>query len=293
MNSTKIIAALTLLFICMSAKALNIQEAMKSGKVNITLSSNGKSLQDGMVSALIQNKTAEKLKLEIPLGTELISEDDDVQNLILVQDEHLVLAPNSSETLDLKGMCIQATNSSPGASQTYSIGDVLGGDLLACATMIRDKKIINHCGQQAIWAFSDNHEVGWIDTENEHEDALRQFVADRKGVENPWYTTSHRGGNNQLLDDFDPEQPSDDYYDMSGAEIRGDFQWWQDETQTLSFAVYDAEGNLVRKFFDNKTFNKGEFTFKFFYKTSKNLRGTYYAKMTCGDQLIKEAAFSF
>lgn len=293
MNSTKIIVAITILFICMNATARSIQEAMKSGKVNITLSSNGQNLQDGMVTALIENKTAENLKLEIPLGTELVSDEDNVQNLILVQDENLVLAPNSSQSLNLKGMCIQASNRSPGEGQNYSIGNVLGGDLLACATMIRDKKIINHCGQEAIWAFSDNHEVGWIDTENELEDALRQFVADRKGVENPWYTTSHRAGNNQLHDDYDPGQPSDDYYDMSGAEIRGDFQWWQDETQKLSFAVYDAEGNLVRKFFDNKTFNKGEFTFKFFYKTSENLRGTYYAKITCGDQLIREAAFSF
>ena len=159
--------------------------------------------------------------------------------------------------------------------------------------MIHENQIVNSCGQEAIWALSDNHDVGWINAENDKELALRKFVANKKGVVDPWFTKSHDGGNNQLSRNYNPMEPSDDYYNMAGAEIKGNFQWKQGSKKKLTFAVYDADGRMLRKFFENKDFNKGEFTFNFFYKTSKNLRGTYYAKMTSGDEIVQEASFTF
>jgi len=272
---------------------LTIQEALKKNQVKVELSSNGKSLEEGMITAIIQNSSMMKLEVKIPIGTMLAASEDDRQNLILVQEEILVLAPNDKKSLLLKGMCTQASNKSPGSEIAYSFGKTAEGDLLACAKMIHADKIINSCGQEAIWAFTDNHEVGWINAENDKEMALRQFVAEKKGVENPWFTTNHNGGNNQLSDNYNPMQPTEDYYNMTGAEIKGDFQWNQDTKKKLTFAVYDSEGKELRRFFENKEFEYGEFTFKFFYKTTRNLRGTYYAKLSSGNQIIQEAAFTF
>lgn len=293
MNATKLIFSLLIATNFHSSRALNIQEALKNGMVKVSMTSNGKPLADGMLTASIKNNSLSKLELKLPVGTKLVSEDDSRQNLILVQEEVLALNPNQSKQLDLKGMCIQASNMSPGDGINYSFGEVIRGDILECAQMIHQKKVINHCGQSAIWSFSDNYDVGWIDAENEAEKALRQFVADKKGVQNPWFTTAHSGGNNQLSRSYNPMQPNSDYYDMSGAEIKGDFQWTQNGRKKLTFAVYDQDGRLMRKFFENKEFDKGTFTFKFFYKTSKNLRGTYYAKMTSGSELIEQASFTF
>lgn len=293
MNKLLLISIFGLLSTMLFANETPIQEALKGKKISAKLISNGQTLEEGMVTAEIHNTSMGKLTLKIPVGTKLIASEDDRQNLILVQEEVLVLAPNTKKSIPLKGMCIQAGNRSPGSDIAYAFGDVLPGDLLECAKIIQDKKIVNSCGQEAIWAFSDNHEVGWINAENDNELALRKFVADKKGVENPWFTTSHAGGNNQLSRNYNPMQPSEDYYNMSGAEIKGDFQWKQGAKKKLTFAVYDADGKMLRKFFENKDFNKGEFTFKFFYKTSKNLRGTYYAKMTSGNEIIQESSFTF
>lgn len=271
----------------------SIQEALKNKSVKVNLLSNGQVLEEGMIKAEIHNASMVKMSLKIPVGTQLIASEDDRQNLILVQEEVFVLAPNAKKSLSLKGMCMQAGNRSPGSDVVYAFGDVSKGDLLECAKLIHENKIVNSCGQEAIWAFTDNHDVGWITAENENELALRKFVADKKGVENPWFTTRHTGGNNQLSRTYNPMHPSDDYYNMSGAEIKGDFQWTQNSKKKLTFAVYDNEGRLLRKFFENKDFEKGEFTFNFFYKTTKNLRGTYYAKMTSGKEVVQEASFTF
>jgi hypothetical protein len=274
------------------ANELTVQEALKGNKIKTSLVSNGQALDEGMVTAEIQNTSMGQLRIKIPVGTKLTASEDDRQNLILVQEEVLSLAPNTKKSVSLKGMCIQAGNRSPGSDVAYTFGDVLKGDLLECAQVINEKKILNSCGQEAIWAFTDNHDVGWIHAENENELALRKFVADKKGVPNPWFTTSHTGGNNQLSRNFNPMQPSEEYYNLNGAEIKGDFQWKQSAKKKLTFAVYDANGRMLRKFFENKAFDKGEFTFKFFYKTTKNLRGTYYAKLTSGAEIVQEASFT-
>jgi hypothetical protein len=275
------------------ANPIAIQDAVKSNKVKVKMNSNGNGVSEGMITAEIQNVSMGALQVKLPVGTKLICSDDERQNLILVEEQILVLAANTKKSISLKGMCIQASNMSPGEDINYSFGDVLKGDLVACAQYINDKKIFTSCGQQAIWAFSDNHDVGWIAPDNEIEKGLRQFVADKKGVQNPWYTTHHEGGNNQLSRDFNRMEPPADYYSMEAAEIKGDFDWKQTGTKRLTFAIYDAEGRVVRKFFENKEMGKGEHTFGFFYKTTRVLRGRYFARMTAGTEVIAERDFTF
>lgn len=275
------------------ANPITIQDAIKTNKVKVKMQSNGNGLDEGLIDAEIQNVSMGSLNIKLPVGTKLICSEDDRQNLILVEEQILVLAANTKKSVSLKGMCIQASNSSPGEDITYSFGEVLKGDLVACAQYINDKKIFTSCGQQAIWAFSDNHDVGWISPENENEKALRQFVCDKIGIQNPWYTTNHEGGNNQLSRNFNRMEPPADYYIMEAAEIKGDFDWEQSGTKRLTFAIYDVEGGVVRKFFENKEMGKGEHTFGFFYKTTHVMRGRYFARMTAGTEVIAERDFTF
>lgn len=293
MRSLRLIATCLCILSFKGVLAITIQDAVKQGKVKFTLKSNGLSLEDGMLNLKLQNVSITKIDIEFPLGTKLLSEEEDRQDLILVKEEILVLMPKQEKEIKLIGMCIQAGNRSPGQGAVYSFGPILTGDLLDCVKVINKDKIYNSCGQEAIWAFSDNHEIGWISAETEIERNLRQFVADKKGVVNPWYTTNHLAGNNQLSRNYDSSLPAEEYYERFRAEVSGDFNWKQLEKKKLTFAIYDSDGNVVRKFFENKDFDKGEFSFKFNYSTTKLSRGTYFAKMTCGNELIQEESFTF
>ena len=84
-----------------------------------------------------------------------------------------------------------------------------------------------------------------------------------------------------------------EFYDMTAAEINGDFKWTQTKKGKLSFAIYDSENNLIRKYFDNQEFNKGDVSFKFRYRTSNIKRGTYHAIMKQGDEVIAQQSFTF
>jgi hypothetical protein len=172
----------------LKANSITIQEALKANKIKVKLTSNGNSVAEGMITAELQNISLGALSVKLPIGTKLICSEDTRQNLILVEEQIIVLAANTKKNSTLKSMCIQASNSSPGDQVTYSVGEILKGEVLACAQYINDKKIFTSCGQEAIWVFSDNHDVAWISPENDIEKGLRQFVADKKGVQNPWYT---------------------------------------------------------------------------------------------------------
>jgi hypothetical protein len=273
--------------------ALDIQDALLKKQVQLHLLSNGLSLKEGMITAKIKNTSIQKLDLKFPVGTHLKSDDPGLQDLIVVKEQILVLQPNQTWEQPLVGMCIQKSNQSPGDGNLYHLADVIQGPMKTCAERIARDQIFNGCGQDAMWALSDGQDIGWIETENDQEKGLRQLVADLKGVENPWYTTAHETNNNQLADNFDPMQPTDAYMTLGSAQINGDFVWTQAQKKQLSFAIYDENGNIVRKFFEGKEFGEGEYTFRFHYKTSENLRGQYYARISDGDEIVREAVFTF
>ncbi len=292
MNALNII-----LFLCFSNPAgaeVDFAQAVNTGKIKVEMASNGQSLADGMLTAKIKNVTSSIMSVKIPAGQIFICEEDPRQNLIIVKEEIFALNPNQEYKKSLVGMCIEADDNSPGDGTGYKIGEKAKDNLLSCAQFINKNKIFNSTGQNAIWAFSDDHEIGWINARTPAEKELREYAAKLKGVENPWYSTSHLGNdNNQLSDTYDPTQPSTEVYEMTEAEINGDFAWSLDKRTNITFGIYDSEGKAIRTFFSNKQFTPGELSLRFHYKATHMERGTYFAKMTSGDQIIAQREFTF
>lgn len=273
--------------------SLDLQTALKNKQVKLSLISNGNGIDEGMLTAQIQNVAMHQLQVKIPVGTQLISSEEDRQDLILVQEEFFALAPNEKKSILLIGMCMQASNRSPGEGAAYSVGGIMPGHLAKCAGFINDNKIFNSTGQEAIWAFSDNHDVAWINASNEKESALRKLVAELKGVPDPWFTNKHSAGNNQLARGYNPSNPRSEYYNMTAAEIKGRFKWQQNKKAKLSLYIINEEGVEVRKYFENREFNKGDIELGFHYKTSHIKRGKYQVVLKDGSQIVAEESFTF
>ena len=277
-----------------TSPVIELNEAIKTGKINVEVSSNGNGLSDGMLTAQIQNTSTLKITLKIPVGQVFICEEDPRQNLIIVQEEIMALNANQKLQKNLLGMCIEAGDMSPGSDIRYKPGSKANGDLLACAQFINTHQLYNSTGQNAIWVFTDNHEIGWIDAYNEHGTKLREYVAKLKGVENPWYSTSHIGNeNHQLSDTYNASQPVLERYHMTQAEINGNFAWELKERTKITFAIYNSQGQLIRTFFNDKVFNPGELSMRFHYKATHIARGTYFARITNGEQVIAQREFTF
>jgi hypothetical protein len=247
-----------------------------------------------MLTLLIENTTRLSTNIELSCGQVFICEDDPRQNLILVNEELITLKPLEKRRLELKVMCIEANDMSPGADIRYTIGPKAEGDLYKIARYINDNKIFNFSGQETIWVFSDNHDIGWINPIGTKERELRLYAAELKGVNNPWYTTNHMGNtNHQLRDNFTMDAPIEDRLIMTSAEINGNFDWKLTESTRITFGIYNENGESIRTFFDNKVFSSGELSLRFHYRATHIPRGKYIARMTNGTELIAEKEFSF
>jgi len=273
---------------------IDFATAVNTGKIKVEITSNGNGLADGMLTAKIKNVTNSPLNVNIPAGQIFICEEDPRQNLIIVKEEVFALSPNKDYTKSLVGMCIEADDMSPGNDVTYKVGKKAADNLMKCAEFISKNKLYNSTGQNAIWVFSDNHEIGWIDASTPAEIELREYAAKLKGVENPWYSTSRLGNqNHQLSDTYDPNQPRTEVYEMTEAEINGNFEWSLDKRTNITFAIYNSEGKAIRTFFSDKQFPHGELSLRFHYKATHMERGTYFARMTNGDNVISQREFTF
>lgn len=293
-NPMKLLSSILLSFSLSIAYSIDIEQAVLSKQVTLNISSNGNGIKDGMLTLSIENMTKSSIQIELPCGQVFICEDDPRQNLILVKEELIALKPLEKQGTKLTVMCIEANDMSPGEAISYTIGPKAEGDLYKIARYINENRIFNFSGQEAIWVFSDNHEIGWINPISTKESELRMFAAKLKGVDNPWYTTNHNGsGNHQLSDNYVVHQPMEERYDMTTAEINGNFNWKLAKSTQITFAVYNNNGEAIRTFFNDKPFSPGELSLHFHYRATHIPRGKYIARMTQGDELIAEKEFSF
>lgn len=289
-----LILAISVVFPLIALPALSLTEAISAKKINVVVTSNGQGVNDGLLDITITNKTSSTLDIAIPPGQLFICSEDPRQNLILVREELLAIHPWKSVTHQLISMCIESEDFSPGNAIGYTPGKVATGGLLKCSQYINTNKIFNHSGQTAIWVFSNDHDIAWIQTNNENEKQLRKYVAELKNSTDPWYQTTHiNTANNQLTDHYKPELPSTEVYNWSSAEINGNFDWKMSSPASITFAIYDESGQVLRTFFSDKSFSPGELSLRFHYKASRIPRGTYYARMTSANGVIAEKSFNF
>jgi hypothetical protein len=274
--------------------AITIEEALTKKVVSLKLSSNGNGIQEGMIALRVTNTSGEELRIQVPIGQLLRCSEDPRQDLIVVQEELLVLAPGKSTSRNLITMCIEANDSSPGEEVTYTLKGVASGSLLQTARYIQSHKHFNSAGQSAIWVVSDNYDIGWIDGTSASVQALREHMSKTTGKPNPWYSTKHTGNENyQLSDRYDRNQPRQEEYTMTEAEIKGDFKFKLEQPATATFGVYDKDGNNLISYFENKSLPNGELSFRFRYRASRIQRGTYFARVVSGGRILAEQSFTF
>jgi len=300
MAQTNSFCAMKILFCILSVccaqqiNAITLQEALSAKLISIQLTSNGNGIQDGMITLRLTNTSGTEQRIQVPVGQLLRCEEDPRQDLIVVNEEWLVVAAGKSASKQLITLCIEANDASPGEGIGYKAKGVATGNLLKTAQYLHTHKQFNAAGQSAVWVISDNYDIGWIDGSSAPIQALREHMSKTTGKPNPWYSTKHTGNDNyQLSDRYDRAQPRQEVYTMTEAEIKGDFKFKLTQPTTATFGVYDEDGNNLISYFDNKSLPSGELSFRFRYRASRIARGTYYARVVSGNEVLAEQRFTF
>lgn len=300
MAQTNSFCAMKILFCILSVccaqqiNAITLQEALSAKLIAIQLTSNGNGIQDGMITLRLTNTSTTAQRIQVPVGQLLRCEEDPRQDLIVVNEEWLVVAAGKSASKQLITLCIEATDASPGEGIAYQLKGLAAGNLLKTAQYLHSHKQFNAAGQSAVWVITDSYDIGWIDGSEPQYHALRNFISQTTGLPNPWYATTHKGNDNhQLSDQYNRNLPRQENYNMTEAEIKGDFNFKLDQPVTATFGVYDHAGNQLISYFERKALPAGELSFRFRYRASRIARGTYYARVVAGNEILAEQRFTF
>ncbi|WKZ66190.1 MAG: hypothetical protein QY325_15680 [Flavobacteriales bacterium] len=195
------------------------------------------------------NPQARSLRLVIPPGWRFASQDSAVQDLLVVEESVLVLAPRASGAVRCRVFCCEASKSGPQAGSVYLAGGPADGRLVQLARHLSAHRYPDQAVQQAVWSVSDGHPISAIDGGDAGSTlALRRLVADVTGQSVPWYTTAYAVPEPGRLFSNEP------------VSVSGTVEFQQRHPGLLSIVVKDAAGRTVRVIEDGRVLEKGRFT---------------------------------
>jgi hypothetical protein len=250
------------------AQTFDLATAIESKMISTTIIGNDDSPHYNLPLLIaLSNRTDKAIEIRIANGQLFHSDSTDVQDVILVKEELISVAPRGTASRALTGLCIQQTNRSPGSEYGYKVGKLATGNLAALATEIERRKNFNTLGQYAVWALTDNNDLNDI-SGFDMEEALfmKTFVA-------------------KLLQVPVPDYDENDYrynYHNTGLIKRaatGKFKFTINEESSVTIAMFDEDGIVVRELYNNPNETSGTHELEFRFDVDVYRNKAYFVRM--------------
>lgn len=140
----------------------------------------------------VKNRSAKAIRTSIPAGWVFVSEVEDVQDLIVVREEAIALAPNGRTTVTCRAFCCEASNSGPGEDEVFRKGRLASEKLATFARFVDSLGYDDGIVQSAIWVLSDGHDIGSVGAlDSSANDTLRNKLSALSGQPAPRYSVRY------------------------------------------------------------------------------------------------------
>jgi hypothetical protein len=168
-------------------KFISIAKLLEEKKLSVKIYGTG-GYQENCIEFDLKNTDHDTVFIIIEAGRRLISKDTSLQDIFIVKEQKLFLAPNQRLKIPGYGFCCEASMHSPTDSSIFGIGFMAPPDWIKLAQVINRNNFPAEAVQSAVWVISDNNSIASIYYEKMEEiDSLLKTVASIKGVEIPKY----------------------------------------------------------------------------------------------------------
>lgn len=145
-----------------------------------------------------RNRSDRPLRTRIPAGWVFPSATESVQDLIVVREQVIALAPQGRVTVTCRAFCCEATHSGPGEGEHFRQGRPAPPELMALAHAVDSGQYGDGIVQSAVWVLSDGNDIGSMGAVNRTvEDTLRHVVSRLSGQPEPLYSLEYAPGEGQ------------------------------------------------------------------------------------------------
>lgn len=282
MKSTGILLALSMLVWfnpLFAAKSYPLLEAVELGLITVTVEGKGDHVGKTL-SLKVENLQKKTLEIVLEAGLKFHSFDTIVQDLILTKGRTFEIDGHATRRYSLYGMCIQQNNVGPGAEELFSLGIMAESPLLDVAQYISQKNYQNSAGQSALWAVTDGAKIASIhDDDPAVTKDLQLFMSKLLDKPLPWYSIQYR-------DNPDPRV----VFTNNPAVVHAKFRYQLDKQTTVSLAIFDSTGTVVKMIGENMQQRPATHELKFKWETSHIPHGIYYVRVYSDEAIIEEKA---
>jgi len=256
-----------------------LANALHDGRVRIAVTGLG-GHSGSCIKLEAWNRSAEPLNVTIPSGWRFPSSDSTLQDMLVVGDQVLALAPGIRTSLACRAFCCEATRGSPNAGAAFEQGAMADERLVKLAQHLAASGYPDDAAQQAVWAVSDGSPISGIDAgEGAVTLGLRQFVAGLTGRPVPWYTT--RFGEARQDRAFNPDP----------IHVTGSLEFQQRHAGVLSIVVKDAVGRTIRVIDEGRDLRQGRYTIDVELTVQDWAKGRYSIWFASDGVLLKRQEF--
>lgn len=195
------------------------------------------------------NRTGEFAHITIPSGWRFGSQDSSLQDLLVVGEHVLALAPNGRSSITCRAFCCEASRGGPANGSAFNDGALADSALVKLARHLASAGCSDEAMQQAVWAVSDNTPISAIDADDAAAtNNLRQFVSALTGRPVPWYTTA-----------FAHAEPGR-AFNPNATRVTGGVEFQQRHAGVLSIVVKDADGRTIHVLDEGRVLRQGKYT---------------------------------
>ena len=174
-----------------AAATTSLVELLEQGRIE--LSPRGLGGHSGeCLKVDVKNRSASPIRTSIPAGWVFVSEEQGVQDLIVVREEAIALVPNGRTTVTCRAYCCEASNSGPDQDEVYRKGHPAPEKLATLARFVDSLGYDDGIVQSAIWVLSDGHDIGSVGAlDSSVNDTLRNKLSALSGQPAPRYSVRY------------------------------------------------------------------------------------------------------
>jgi hypothetical protein len=252
----------------------DLSTAIENGWITASFSGNDESPHYYQpVTVTLSNSTGKPLTIRVLNGQTLTSNNPELQDIVVTQEELIAVGANRKVTKPLFAMCIQRSNGGGNDGEQYQLGAITNGNLSALTQEIAKRKAFNTLGQYAVWALTDDSDIRHISGIDQDEATyFKQYVAN-------------------LLDVPVPEDDPDDYltnYDESYVihrTVGGRFKYGFSKPSAVTIGMFDDRDIIVRELYNNPNTEPGTHELSYEFDAEVYTNEVYYIRLIIDGQI--------
>lgn len=229
---------------------------------------------------MVTNNTKNVLQLKVDLGVILKPADPDYQPMVLAGEEMLVIMPSTTGEVKVQTFCGNSPLNCPSKDLHYSYWRAGSDTLVRVLRFIKNNNLYNYLGQHAVWVVTNHARLS--DVYDQEADAVSKQLTDLlnklTGQPIPDYYVVHH----------DAQTPGAPAFVPKALKIVAEFEVRLETPKTMTLGIYDGEGKMIQKVFENQQFEALGHRFGVEFESSNVQAGNYYIRLKEGDVVLQE-----